>query len=66
MSNTNRLLSSDNKGFAQQLLEKEWAPQQQQQLESGFVAAFAQSNGKGEGPACWLHAQRLFSLTHAT
>jgi len=45
MNNTNRLLSSDNKGVAEQFVEKRWAPQQTD-LEHGFTAAFAQSNSE--------------------
>lgn len=45
MNNTNRLLSSDNKGVAAQGLENRWAPHQQD-LEPGFTAAFPQTNGE--------------------
>jgi hypothetical protein len=45
MNNTNRLLSSDNKGVAQQWVERRWAPRQQD-LEPGFTAAFPQTNSK--------------------
>lgn len=45
MNNTNRLLSSDNKGVAQQWVEKRWATQQQD-MEPGFTAAFPQTNGE--------------------
>lgn len=46
MSNQNRLLSSDNKGVAQQWVENRWAPHQGDALEPGFTAAFAQSNSE--------------------
>jgi hypothetical protein len=46
LNNTNRLLSSDNKGFAQQWLEKRWAPHHRDTLEESFTAAFAQTNSK--------------------
>lgn len=46
LNNTNRLLSSDNKGMAQQWLEKRWAPHQGAQLEGSFTAAFAQTNSE--------------------
>lgn len=45
MNNSNRLLTSDNKGMAQQWVEKRWATHQQD-MESGFTAAFAQSNSE--------------------
>lgn len=63
MNNTNRLLTSDNKGVAQQWVEKRW-PTQQEDLEPDFTAAFAQSNSEWcssslawwEGPAgCGVH-----------
>jgi hypothetical protein len=49
MNNTNTLLSGDNKGAAEQFVEKRWAPQQQG-LEPGFMAAFVQSNGADTSP----------------
>eukprot|EP00878_Enallax_costatus_P038827 GHUV01044302.1.p2 GENE.GHUV01044302.1~~GHUV01044302.1.p2 ORF type:complete len:158 (+),score=44.15 GHUV01044302.1:1024-1497(+) len=68
MNNTNTLLSGDNKGAAEQFVEKLWAPKQQM-LEPRFVAAFVQSNmadttpniqgtfcsntGKHVGTICW-------------
>ena len=45
MNNTNRLLSSDNKGVAEQGVEKRWAPHQPD-LEPGFTAAFPQTNSE--------------------
>jgi hypothetical protein len=42
MNNTNRLISGDNKGVAEQLAER-WA-RRNQGAAPGFVAAFAQSN----------------------
>jgi hypothetical protein len=53
MNNTNRLLTSDNKGVAQQWVEKRWAPQQQD-LEPDFTAAFAQSNSEWCGAVSQL------------
>lgn len=50
MSNTNRLLSGDNKGAAEQLVEKHWAAKQKQEFEPGFAAAFVQSNGADTSP----------------
>jgi hypothetical protein len=49
LNNTNTLLSGDNKGAAEQFVEKRWAPQQQG-LEPGFLAAFVQSNGADTSP----------------
>lgn len=48
MNNTNRLLSSDNKGVAEQGVEKRWAPHQPD-LEPGFTAAFPQTNSEFQG-----------------
>lgn len=49
MNNTNTLISGDNKGAAEQFVEKLWAPQQQG-LEAGFLAGFVQSNGADTSP----------------
>lgn len=49
MNNTNTLISGDNKGAAEQFVEKQWAPQQQR-LEPNFTAAFIQSNGADTSP----------------
>lgn len=53
MRNTNRLISSDNKGYAAYLWENNWAGRQslaKAQGEKGFVAGFAQSNAGDMSP----------------
>lgn len=53
MTNKNRLISSDNKGYAAYLWENEWAGREslaKAQGEPGFVAGFAQSNAGDMSP----------------